>query len=176
MWPFAPINYPRMDLQALIESQLPSYERATSLCEAFLQNLGWFVGPITRTQVMEELLPAVYKRRGHRFVTKRTTHNVNVHDLALLLSVFACGAAGDLTQEPDNKEGQIYNHLCRSTLGLGSVLKKSSLSSIQAMLLLGVYNLYSGCGYDLEESWKILSFAMSSAASVSQCYVVSGWT
>lgn len=166
MWPYSPNHYPRVELQELIESHLPTYERASSLCEAFLQNLAWFIQPISRAQIMEELLPVIYKRK--RTVSEGDKQpKIDTRDLALLLAVFACGAAGDLTQEPSNMEGQKYKCLARSALGLSSILTRASLSSVQTMILLSLYNLYAARDENQEEAWKILSLAMGTATSVS---------
>lgn len=174
-WPFAPLYLPKEDIQAMIEARLPSYERATSLCEAYLENLSWFFRPIERKQIMEELLPLHYKRRragasGSSSGKEEDYANapIDLHELALMLMVFACGAAGDLTLPPYNDEAETYHQLARTALSLKSVFDGASLSAVQAICMLGAYEIFSGRRNSLETAWKLLTLGFSMATSVSR--------
>ena len=164
--PFAPGMVSQDEYRTLIESHMPSYERATALCEAYLENLAWFFTTVNRTQITHELLPAIYKHRPN-VSPDGTEIRTDAHSLALLLSVFACGAAGDMTQLPNNEEGLLYFHLAKAALGLRSVLSSASLITVQTMVLLGLYDFFSFRRSNLEEAWKILSFGTGIATSVS---------
>lgn len=165
--PFSPSFSSPDEFRALIESHLPSYERATALCEAYLGNLSWFITMIERTQITQELLPVIYKRKI-KLAPDGTELRPDAHDLALLLIVFACGAAGDLTQPPDNQEGLEYFHLARAALGLRSVFASASLVTVQTMILMGLYDFFSFRRSNMEEAWKLISFASGIATSVSR--------
>ena len=177
MWPFTPLYAPRDDLRQMIESQLPTWERASALTEAYLQNLSWFFRPVDRQQIVEELLPAVYKRRRPSLSQSSFSDSsdidgdldapVDLHDLALLLMVFACGAAGDLTLPPFNREAETYRQLARATLGLKNIFDGASLSAVQAVCFLGMFDVISGWKNTLETSWKMLCLGFSLSASVS---------
>ncbi len=108
LWPFRVTYGSTAELHALVEAQLPSRERASGLSESFLLNLSWFSRPVTREQIIEELIPTAYKRLPEGVMTK-----MDLHDLALLLVVFATGAAADLTLPPYNEEAERYRHLAR---------------------------------------------------------------
>ena len=64
---------------------------------------------------MEELLPTVYRRKATS--SGNADNPIEIHDLALAFAVFACGAAGDLTQKPNNEEGRAYYTLARASMG-----------------------------------------------------------
>ncbi len=178
MWPFTPLYAPREELRQMIEGQLPTWERASALTEAYLENLSWFFRPVDRQQIVEELLPAVFKRRRPNMSqTSFSDHNgsemegdpddpVDLHDLALLLMVFACGAAGDLTLSPYNSEAETYRQLARATLGLKNIFDGASLSAVQAVCMLGMFDIISGRKNTLETSWKMLCLGFSLSASV----------
>ena len=162
-------------------TRLPSRARASSLCEAYLTNLSWFFRPIDRSQLVEELMPMIYNYRG-RDGRKASggdptlegpvelDPDIDMHDLALLLASFACGAAGDLTLPPYNDEAELYRTLALSCMPCKPILESddgASLSSVQAAVMLGAYHLFSGRKNSLEHTWKIQGVACMLAASVS---------
>lgn len=149
----------------LILDHLPTYERTTSLVEAYLAHLSCFFRPIQREQIMEELLPRYYKHRVEAFAEDEK--GVSVHELALLLAVLAIGATGDLTQEAANEEGWVYWHLARCALSLHNIFEGTSTSTVQALSLVGAYDFFSDNTQTLEATWKIQSLAMCLASSVS---------
>ncbi len=165
LWPFRVTYGSTAELHALVEAQLPSRERASGLSESFLMNLSWFSRPVTREQIMEELLPMAYKRLPDSSEGLKT--KMDLHDLALLLMVFATGAAADLTLPPLNEEAEKYRHLARAALGLKSIFDGGSMSAVQAICLLGAYDVASGRKHSMESAWKMMCLAFSLSASVS---------
>ncbi|KLO09688.1 hypothetical protein SCHPADRAFT_833692 [Schizopora paradoxa] len=164
LWPFRVTYGSTVDLHILLESQLPSRERASGLSECFLLNMSWFSRPVTREQIMEELIPAAYKRIPDS--EKATTPRMDLHDLALLFMVFAAGAAADLTLPPYNVEAERYRHLARAALGLKSVFDGGSMSAVQTICLMGTYDVASGRKHSMESAWKMMCLAFSLSASV----------
>lgn len=162
LWPFRSSFGPTVDLHVLIEAQLPSRERASGLGESFLINTSFCGRPVTREQIMEELIPAAYKRLSNGQTTR-----MDLHDLALLYMIFAAGAAADLTLPPYNAEAERYRHLARAALGVKSVFDSGSLSVVQAIFLMGTYDVVSGRMHSMESAWKMFCLASSLSASVS---------
>ncbi len=123
---------------------------------------------VDRQQIVEELLPAVYKRRRSNLspMERDPDEVVDLHDLALTLVVFACGAAGDLTLTPYNSEAETYRQLARATLGLKNIFDGASLSAVQAVCMLGMFDIVSGRHNTLETAWKMLCLGFSLSASV----------
>ncbi len=160
-WPFVHVFSNKDDVMALVLAQLPSWERASALCEAFLQNVSRHSGMVSRSELIEELLPWIYRRNPDSLKKAASPH-----DVALVLVVFALGAAVDLTQPPNNNECQLYKQLAKVALGLQSVFNFVSLSTVQAVALLANVDLASSRKYTLEEAWKVFSFAMLLAKSV----------
>lgn len=175
-FPFAPLYLPVHQLQEMIEGMLPSYSRATALAEAYLQNLSWFFRPVAREEIMEELIPIVYKKhppaRSDQVVdlpsdSRGGQTRTDLHVLALLFAIFANGAVADLTLPAWNDEGELYYHLARTALSLKPVFDGAGLQAVEAVALLGSYNLFSCRNKGLEGTWKMMSLCLSLAASVS---------
>lgn len=83
-----------------------------------------------------------------------------------MLAVFACGALADLTLPPDNVEAPAYHLLSKAALSQQNLFGAASLSTVQALSMLGAYDLYLCTRNSLEFSWKMLSFAMILGSSV----------
>ncbi|KAH8110132.1 fungal-specific transcription factor domain-containing protein [Phellopilus nigrolimitatus] len=163
LWPFAPLHLPRETLAAQVAAQLPPFARATALYEAYFTNIAWAHAPIDRKQVVNELMPLFYRRRP-----PPTDH---LHDLTLLLAVFACGAVGDLTQSPCNPEGERYRQLARAALSLTDLFHNGgSLAVMQTMTLFAVYEIYTAHGEGVstaqEAAWKLISLGLTIASSI----------
>lgn len=172
-FPLAHTNLPRDELLALLKEHLPTYERATALAEAYLENISWLPRPIQREQIMEELLPLIYKGK-YLDPSSRKDESVKydgrhrMHNLALALALFACGAAGDLTLPPNNQEGKMYHALSLAAMSTHSVMSPggASLETVQAIILIAQYDFFSCEKPTLESGWKVVSFALIVAASV----------
>ena len=95
-------------------------------------------------------------------------------DLALLFILLACGTIGDFTQPPQNPEGEAYSQIARAALGTRDVLSETSLTIVQAVMLLAVYETSAWHKSALEKSWKISAVGADLAISViTFFYVVS---
>lgn len=115
---------------------------------------------------MEELLPRYYKYREDAILEDEK--GVAVHELALLLAVLASGAAGDLTQDAFNEEGELYRHLTRCALSLHNIFEGTSIATVQALSMAGSYDFFSANAETLETAWKVLSLTLCLASSVSE--------
>lgn len=172
-FPFSSINNSKETIIAAIESRLPTYERATALVEAYIQHIACFFRPVRREQIMEELIPKFFKRnRNARYEpvsssSPRYGSEIFEHQLALLFAVFACGAAGDLTLEACNEEGETYRQLARSALSLHSVFEGTSLATVQAVALIGAFDVFSASMETIETPFKMLTLALSLGITVS---------
>lgn len=100
----------------------------------------------------------------------------DLHRLSLVLTIFAIGAAGDLTQPQFNEEAESYQHLASAALGLENVFEPGTLGAtaprletVQAVSLLGGYYVVSGCKGSIESTWMWFGIAYSLATSVSSC-------
>ncbi len=145
------------ELQSLLEAHLPSRERASGLVESLLQNLSWFFQPVSREQVVGELIPKAYRSAKEK---------MDVYDLGLLYMVFAVGAAADLTLTPFNQEGECYRHLARAALSVKSIFDAITLSAIQAVALMGSYEVVSGRRNGPDYGWKMMNLSMGLSSSV----------
>lgn len=171
MWPFSPVFIPKKDVRCMIEAQLPSLERAGVLCENYLRYVSWYHQPVDRDHLMDELLVNIYRHAlkvQDQSYDAKAQINPDLHDLALLMSVLACGSTIDLdhTNEPKNKEGQLYYYLSRASLGVPSIFESSSLSSVQTLAMLSLYDILSARKNTLEEGWKVVGIGANIAGSV----------
>lgn len=159
--PFNPLCLPPQEIQEQIEEKLPSLARASALVEAYLENTSWFVKLIDREQIVEELLPLFYKRRSTSGVRG------DAHTLSLLFAIFACGAVADFTLPPWNEEADLYYQLAWTTFGLRSMFEGTTLQTIQALAVIGSYDIFSCRRNSLEGTCKMIGYCMSLAVSVS---------
>lgn len=165
IWPFvsAPQSVNKQDLLAHALNHLPSKERLSSLCEAFLENIGWLYRIVGRSQIMEELVPGIYKRLDK----PEDQLTIDPHDLALLLIVCAYGAVADQTQDKEDGESLRYYGGSRVALSLKSAFDSANLATIQTLYMMGQYISTVGPTRSLESAWLTINFAMSLAISVS---------
>lgn len=166
MFPFLPkyLRHPASYSQLL--QHLPSYARVTALTESYVHNLSWFLLPATRAQISEELLPTFYPGFKPMPPTTGDFKHSMLPTLALLFSVFACGSAGDWTQDLINPEAETFERLARCTLGLCDVFSEGSMEVIQTLLLLSLYELLTYRKVNQESDWKLTAFGLTMASSV----------
>ncbi|KAG8218750.1 hypothetical protein J3R82DRAFT_4423 [Butyriboletus roseoflavus] len=146
---------------------LPEYPRATTLCETYLENSAWVFRPITREELIDEILAPVYAfahdRKQEAPVVKREVFS---HTLAVLYMVFAHGALTDLTLPPYNTEAENHFHLGRLALSLHSVYDLPNTQTLQAMCLMAFYYANHGRHPTLDSAWSIIAFANKLAQSM----------
>lgn len=158
-FPFTPMGSVAA-VQELIESHLPSLERAKVLVQTYFEQASWLFRSVSREQVMEELLPIYYSNSA----ATPPDEPKGAHELGLLLLVFAIGALVDLTQDASNQEAEHYHQLARASICLQPVLEKPSVITIQALHLLGAYNAMSGNELaaketSMETTWSLIILA-----------------
>ncbi|KAF8892927.1 hypothetical protein BD779DRAFT_1609955 [Infundibulicybe gibba] len=149
-FPFSPVGVQPMLVQPMIEAYLPPIRRAITLCETFLEHLSWMFHIVSRQQMVNELIPAIYKNI-------RTSYGP--HDLALMLIVLGIGTLVDLDLPPYSLEAQHYYQLSRAALALQPVLGEQSMVTIKVLHLMSIYNGMSGKETNLEQSYNLLDFA-----------------
>ena len=153
-----------MPARELIESFLPSRERAEELCRCFLNHLSWMFQIVTYQQLTESLMPPLYLQ-AH--TSGADIPEGGPHDLALLLIVFAVGALVDLSLPPYNIEAQRYHVLARAALALEPFMEKASINTIKVLHLISLFNGMSGKESNLANTYTILNLAGRVAQRVS---------
>ncbi|KAF8237437.1 hypothetical protein L208DRAFT_1247461 [Tricholoma matsutake] len=150
-FPFTRPGIVPASVQSMIETFLPSIERAIILCDIFLEHLSWMFHIVSRRQMVNELIPAVYKQ---------TRVPYGPHDLALMLIVLGIGCLVDLSLQPYNLEAQHYYRLARASIALQPVLGQQSVVTIKVVLhLMSIYYGMSGKESNLEQSYILLDLA-----------------
>ena len=127
--------------------------------------MSWFLTPVERSHFISEIIPLFYPRR--KPILPGSIHSDHAHDLALLFGLFACGAVGDLTQDPVNDEAARYHVLARAALGVKNIMHGASLNGVQAIFLLAAYDVYTGEKTSQEDAWKMVTLGSSMAVAVS---------
>ncbi|KAJ6463916.1 hypothetical protein C8R45DRAFT_503300 [Mycena sanguinolenta] len=149
-FPFTPPGIPKNSVQETIETFLPPIERAVVLCETFLEHLSWMFHIVSRRQLIDELIPAIYKQVRVAY---------GPHELAVLLITLGIGALVDLNLQPYNLEAQHYYRLTRAALSLQSVMTEPSIVTIKTLHLMSIYNGLSGKESNMEASYGLLDMA-----------------
>lgn len=170
-FPFSPVG-PVATVREMIESHLPTLDRARYLAQTYLEQAAWLFRSVSEEQLMDELLPVYYSNDP----IKLSEETKGDHGLSLLLLVFAVGALVDLQQEPSSPEAEHYHQLARAAICLQPVLEKPSLITIQAIHLLSIYNAMSGNELSaketsMETTWSLLSLAAHLSQTVRNFYI-----
>ncbi|KAF8888044.1 fungal-specific transcription factor domain-containing protein [Infundibulicybe gibba] len=180
LFPFTKKGRPNTNSLDLLESFLPSHERAWSLGESYLKHGGYFFRPIKRDELMNSFLPDIYRRASVRSQTRVTADaspgaddesegsvdSSSPHALATLYFLFALGALLDLNLPPYNAEAEHYYDLGRAALSLRVVFDSPQVDTVQAMGLMATYHSLAGKKYSRDSAWCVASFASKLAQSV----------
>lgn len=163
-FPFTPMGQ-TADVQELIESHLPTYERTMTLCETYFAQVSWIFRGLTRIQLIDDMIPVIYKRQA----ALPGEDYSGPHDLALLFVILAIGAlVGD---EPSNALGEHFHQVSRAAISLQPVLEKPSIVTIQALHLMSIYNAMSGSDLksetSMEMTWSLITLASHLSQTVS---------
>ncbi|KAG6335334.1 hypothetical protein ID866_3766 [Astraeus odoratus] len=136
---------------------LPPYPRATTLCETYMENAAWIFRPISREELIDEILVPTYSFAKQD--PRDRDVGVSPHTLSVLYMVFAHGALTDLTLPAYNSEAENYFHLGRLALSLHPVLDLPTAQTLQALCLMAYYHSNSGRRYTLDSAWSLISLA-----------------
>ncbi|TDL18161.1 hypothetical protein BD410DRAFT_900945 [Rickenella mellea] len=149
-----------------VEGAMPSFERATTLCETYLQQASWFFQLVRRPQLIDELLVPIYQRIESDAPTNIDDDVKYRHSLALLLSVFALGALQDLTLPPYNDEAHTFYLLAHSLINMESAADCPSLTVVQALGTMCSYFMLSGSIHSMDRTRTMLGYVSVLAAAI----------
>lgn len=172
-WLLMPPNASVTEVLAIIESHMPQFMRASSLCETYLENFSWILRVVVRVQIVEELLPSCYRGSGplggaRLSATEGETQfgATCIHELALLLMIFAAGALADLTLPPYNDEAERYYQLALAALSLTRVIGAPTIPAIQTVAIMAAYNAHCGRNDTLDLAGSLFSLAANLGISM----------
>ncbi|KAH9040305.1 hypothetical protein EDB83DRAFT_2643255 [Lactarius deliciosus] len=159
-FPFTPPGTVKQNINT-IKDYLPPWDHALAMAEFYLANATWVFRSVTRQQLINEMLPAIYGKQ----TAYADDHN-GPHSLALLFGVFALGSAMDvsLPNSASESEGEHYNQLALAALCQQPVLVKPSVVTIQTLHISAVYSAMlggdvSGGESTLESTWSLVAIA-----------------
>lgn len=171
-FPFTPVGR-TSDVQTLVESHLPPLDRAQELGMIYLAQASWIFQSITRPQLMDDMLPAIYRRQvlthdrsSDHFDSSNGSSYTGPHDLALVFIVFAVAAL--VQKEPSDVLGEHFYQIAKVAMTLQPVLEKPSIVTIQVLHLMSVYNAMSGNDLKSETSMEVTWSLVTMAAHLSQ--------
>lgn len=140
MFPLSPERHLVGDHWRRLVNYLPPYDAALVLTQLERMADGHFVVPITPSQIQEDLLPKFYP--SQRSIPPSALRKSDLHDLALLFAILAAECQGCRQLQLRHANVKTYTQLCRAALAFSGVLEDSSLSAVQAILIL-VRNIWS---------------------------------
>ncbi|KAH9040306.1 hypothetical protein EDB83DRAFT_2318365 [Lactarius deliciosus] len=159
-FPFTPPGTVKQNINT-IKDCLPTWDHALAMAESYLANATWLFRSVTRQQLIDEMLPAIYGKR-----TAYADDCSGPHDLALLFGVFALGSVMDvsLPNSTAESEGNHYHQLTLAALCQQPVLVKPSVVTIQTLHISAVYIAMlggdvSGGESTLESTWSLVAVA-----------------
>ncbi|KAH8997101.1 hypothetical protein EDB86DRAFT_2803568, partial [Lactarius hatsudake] len=166
-FPFTPTGTVKQNINT-IKDYLPPWDHALAMAESYLANATWLFRSVTRQQLINEMLPAIYRKQ-----TAYTDECSGPHDLALLFSVFALRSVTDssLPNSTAESEGKHYHQLALAALCQQPVLVKPSLVTIQTLHISTIYGAMlggdvSGGESTLESAWSLVAIACYLAQTV----------
>ncbi|KAI0672081.1 fungal-specific transcription factor domain-containing protein [Trametes maxima] len=186
-FPSGPSEIPVNDLQELMQSYLPPWQRAAQLCDLYLEQAPWFFGAVTSRQLHEEVLPLFYEEAAdaararvnmgasappsgvEAFNLPASGVQPSSHDLALLFVVFCFGALTDPSEPPapHNEEAARYYQLTRAALSLEPVLDRPpSVTTVQTISLMGIYQGMVADEHSIETTWALMGLSSKLAQSI----------
>ncbi len=157
-FPFTPMGRSD-DVQEMIRGHLPPWDRACALCDTYFEQAGWLFRGVTREQLIDDMLPAIYRKTA-------TDEFAGPHDLALMFIIFAVGAL--VEAEPSTQHAEHYHQISRAAISLQAVLEKPSIVTIQCLHLMSIYNAMSGSDLTSETSMEMTWSLITLAAHLSQ--------
>lgn len=169
LWPFPSTPLTAPSLAAQLVRHLPSFQRATTLIEAYFSDFAWVCIPIDHEQAHGELLSMFYSHaiQNSPYSPDPSAQAVeHPHELALLFSLLACGVLGISYHEPETAEARKYWDLARASFSLRSFVEDDSLSACQALSLLSAAEAFMNRGQK-ESILQNMSLALILACHVS---------
>ncbi|KAF5380642.1 hypothetical protein D9757_007065 [Collybiopsis confluens] len=85
-FPFTPLALPLSQIQELIESYLPTFERAQELVNVYFEQLAWLFRGVTREQLDGEMMGAMYSRKFARDRGENTRDDTEPDDRFVKIS------------------------------------------------------------------------------------------
>ncbi|KAH8997102.1 fungal-specific transcription factor domain-containing protein [Lactarius hatsudake] len=166
-FPFIPPGTVKQHINT-IKDFLPPWDHALAMAESYLANATWFFRSVTRQQLINEMLPAIYGERA-----AYADGCSGPHDLALLFGVFALGSVMDpsLPNSTAESEGKHYHQLVLAALCQQPVLVKPSVVTIQTLHISAVYSAMLGGDVNggestLESTWSLVAVACHLAQTI----------
>lgn len=181
LFPFTSQDRPDSHSLEMLESLLPTPQRAWNLCESYFLHGALFFRPIRRNELMDILLPKIYetaysqsRSRAAAESSPPSDHTENPklfestrpHALAALYFTFSLGALLDLGMSPYNAEAEHYYDLGRAALSLHAAYESPTMETVQAMGLMATYRSLAGSKYSRDSAWCVMSFAAKLAQSI----------
>ncbi len=149
------------DVQDMIRTHLPPWERAQSLGETYFEQVAWIFRGVTRQQLIDDMLPAIYRKQP-------SEEFGGPHDLSLIFMIFAIGALVENEPSSESAHAEHYHQLSRAAISLQPVLEKPSIVTIQCLHLMSIYNAMSGSDTTSEPSMEMTWSLITLAAHLSQ--------
>jgi hypothetical protein len=159
------VSNPKETLE-MLEASLPPRSRAWSLCQIYLEQYAWFFRPISREELMSEILEPLYAQKELRLAPTLDLAQRRPHRLAVLLLLFAVACSVDSNLPAYSNEARDYYRLGKAALGLQSVFDSPQLETVQAVALAAAFDCNSGMKHSAESSWSCMGLAMKLATRV----------
>lgn len=174
MWPFPPFTVINMSAKRaafldLILEQGPPRERAYELCQVYIHRLAWFFRGVDPEEIMDEILPGIYDTKEIHGDSPANPYftRLNAHDVALFFIILAAGSCAEQSPDSDEEEADKYIQLSRAALALHGIFDRPSLSTVQAITLMGIYYVIFTRRPQMERGWILGQMAYSLSSSVS---------
>ncbi|TDL16809.1 hypothetical protein BD410DRAFT_794903 [Rickenella mellea] len=187
VWSFTPTSCITESAMSATAGRLPTWDRAWSLCKAYLEQTSWHVRVVQQKQLIDELLTPIYNRRSEQSAASSSqvasssrmpppppplpppnvpAFALRVNNMALLFMVFAMGALADLSLPPYSDEAQQYYEIATSIVNLETASQCPSITMVQVLGMMTQYCALSDRMSTLERGFSLSNFAAIMATSI----------
>lgn len=169
-FPFISDGHSYQDRMYVLLDSLPDSAKASSLCESYINGYAWFFRPLSRSEILQDLLTPALSHRDSVNHPDAELRSIKPHSIAVLFFIFAIASSMDQTHFSESGR---YYQLGITALSMRSVFDAPRLDTIQAVSLMAVFTSNSGGKHAIEEGWSYLGLAIRLAISVSDSLILS---
>ena len=165
MFPFTPLG-PEPAVKELIRGHLPTWEAALTLAQNYAESAAWLFRGLTVTQLMDDLLPGVYRRAPP---VAGFDYADCAHALALLFNIFAIATILNFARADRVAAADHFNQISCAALSLRSIFDGPSIVTVQALQIAFAYTgIRGGDAMDRDNTMEVSWSYITLAAQVSQ--------
>ncbi|KAG8884094.1 hypothetical protein FRB98_002619 [Tulasnella sp. 332] len=156
--PFATLTTEVEAVKSELQLYLPAMDTARKLADAYFNYAAWMYNPLHKGSFYDDILNPLYDSTEATRVTS--------HALSVAFAVLALGVLVDLDRAPYDPQADRFYQLARAALSAESCLENTTISAVQALILMSYYNQMTDNKAGPALTWTLNGLAMKLAQSI----------